>query len=147
MEKYLQQEKSDCLKVVLFGPESTGKSSLAKELAVHYNTFYVDEFARNYLQKKWDRYQLACELKDIIPIAKGQMKNENIIAKKTTKILFCDTDLLTTATYSKLYFNNYDNLYDIEIFLDAELLDLYSSNIWTQIKHANKYNFKFIHCH
>ena len=51
MEKYLQQEKSDCIKVVLFGPESTGKSSLAKELAVHYNTFYVDEFARNYLQK------------------------------------------------------------------------------------------------
>ncbi len=47
MEKYLQQEKSDCLKVVLFGPESTGKSSLAKELAVHYNTFYVDEFANH----------------------------------------------------------------------------------------------------
>ena len=107
MEKYLQQEKSDCLKVVLFGPESTGKSSLAKELADHYNTLYVDEFARNYLQEKWDKYQLACELKDIIPIAKGQMKNENIIAKKTTKILFCDTDLLTTATYSKLYFNGY----------------------------------------
>ena len=38
MEKYLQQDKSDCLKVVLFGPESTGKSSLAKELADHYNT-------------------------------------------------------------------------------------------------------------
>ena len=76
MEKYLQQEKSDCLKVVLFGPESTGKSSLAKELAVHYNTFYVDEFARNYLQEKWDKYQLACELKDIIPIAKGRWKNK-----------------------------------------------------------------------
>ena len=52
MEKYLQQEKSNCLKVVLFGPESTGKSSLAKELAVHYNTYCVDEYARHYLQEK-----------------------------------------------------------------------------------------------
>ena len=131
MEKYLQQEKSDCLKVVLFGPESTGKSSLAKELAVHYNTFYVDEFARNYLQEKWDKYQLACELKDIIPIAKGQIKNENIIAKKTTKILFCDTDLLTTATYSKLYFNGYcdpdlqenaiKNHYDLYLLMDIDI--------------------------
>ena len=59
MEKYLQQEKSDCLKVVLFGPESTGKSSLAKELAVHYNTFYVDEFARNYLQKKMEQVSIS----------------------------------------------------------------------------------------
>ena len=76
MEKYLQQEKSNCLKVVLFGPESTGKSSLAKELADHYNTFYVDEFARNYLQKKWNKYQLACELKDIIPIAEALIINK-----------------------------------------------------------------------
>ena len=131
MEKYLQQEKSDCLKVVLFGPESTGKSSLAKELADHYNTLYVDEFARNYLQEKWDKYQLACELKDIIPIAEGQMKNENIIAKKTTKILFCDTDLLTTATYSKLYFNGYcdpdlqesaiKNHYDLYLLMDIDI--------------------------
>jgi NadR type nicotinamide-nucleotide adenylyltransferase len=131
MEKYLQQEKSNCLKVVLFGPESTGKSSLAKELAVHYNTFYVDEFARNYLQEKWDKYQLTCELKDIIPIAKGQIKNENIIAKKTTKILFCDTDLLTTATYSKLYFNGYcdpdlqenaiKNHYDLYLLMDIDI--------------------------
>ena len=131
MEKYLQQEKSNCLKVVLFGPESTGKSSLAKELADHYNTFYVDEFARNYLQKKWDKYQLVCELKDIIPIAEGQIKNENIIAKKTTKILFCDTDLLTTATYSKLYFNGYcdpdleesaiKNHYDLYLLMDIDI--------------------------
>ena len=38
MEKYLQQQKTDCIKIVLFGPESTGKTSLAVELAKHYKT-------------------------------------------------------------------------------------------------------------
>ena len=43
MEKYLQQTKSDCIKVVLFGPESTGKSTLAKELADHFKTDFVED--------------------------------------------------------------------------------------------------------
>ena len=52
MEKYLQQTKSDCIKIVLYGPESTGKSTLAKQLAEYYKTDYVQEYAREYLQKK-----------------------------------------------------------------------------------------------
>ena len=40
MEKYLQQQKTDCIKIVLFGPESTGKTSLAIKLAKHYKTVY-----------------------------------------------------------------------------------------------------------
>ena len=54
MEKYLQQTKSDCIKVVLFGPESTGKSTLAKELAIHFKTDFIEEYAREYLQKKYE---------------------------------------------------------------------------------------------
>ena len=54
MEKYLQQQKTDCIKIVLFGPESTGKTSLAVELAKHYKTLFVKEFAREFLQKKMD---------------------------------------------------------------------------------------------
>ena len=52
MEKYLQQQKTDCIKIVLFGPESTGKTSLAVELAKYYKTVFVKEFAREFLQKK-----------------------------------------------------------------------------------------------
>ena len=44
MEKYLQQQKTDCIKIVLFGPESTGKTSLAVELAKYYKTVFVKEF-------------------------------------------------------------------------------------------------------
>ena len=131
MEKHLQQQKSNCIKIVLFGPESTGKSSLAKFLASHYKTHYVEEYARQYLQEKWDKSGKVCEKKDIIPISKGQIKNENIISKKANRILFCDTDLLTTALYSRLYFNGYcdaeldkfskDNYYDLYLLMDVDI--------------------------
>ena len=71
MERTLQQTNSNSIKVVLFGPESTGKSTLAKELADHYNSIYVEEYAREYLQKKYDFNQEICSYDDLIPIAKG----------------------------------------------------------------------------
>jgi NadR type nicotinamide-nucleotide adenylyltransferase len=131
MEKHLQQQKSNCIKIVLFGPESTGKSSLAKFLASHYKTYYVDEFARQYLQEKWDNYGKVCEKQDLIPIAVGQIKNENILSKKAKRILFCDTDLLTTAVYSRLYFDGFcdakldkfskHNYYDLYLLMDIDI--------------------------
>lgn len=131
MEKHLQQQKSNCIKIVLFGPESTGKSSLAKLLASHYKTHYVEEYARQYLQKKWDNFGKICEKQDLIPIAKGQIKNENIMSKKANRILFCDTDLLTTAVYSRLYFNGFcdakldkfskHNYYDLYLLMDIDI--------------------------
>lgn len=131
MEKHLQQQKSNCIKIVLFGPESTGKSSLAKFLASHYKTHYVEEYARQYLQKKWDNFGKICEKQDLIPIAKGQIKNENIMSKKANRILFCDTDLLTTAVYSRLYFNGFcdakldkfskHNYYDLYLLMDIDI--------------------------
>ena len=131
MEKYLRQEKSDCIKIVLFGPESTGKSSLCKILASHYKTCYVEEFAREYLQSKFDNYNKICQIEDLIPIARGQIRNENIMSRKANKILFCDTDLLTTATYSKLYFDGYCdpllekyskyNHYDLYLLMDIDI--------------------------
>lgn len=88
MEKNLKQVKSDCLKVVLYGPESSGKTTLSRELAKYYNTIWIEEFAREYLQEKWNKENKACELKDMLPIAIGQIKLENEFSKKTNKILF-----------------------------------------------------------
>jgi NadR type nicotinamide-nucleotide adenylyltransferase len=105
MEEKLEQQPSNCIKVVLFGPESTGKTTLSRQLARHYNSVWVREYAREYLQDKWNNERKTCEPKDLLPIATGQMKLENELAKKTNSVLICDTDLLETKVYSEAYYN------------------------------------------
>lgn len=109
MEKTLEQHPAQCLRVVLYGPESTGKTTLARQLAEQYQTEWVPEFARDYLQEKWDKSRNICELKDILPIAYGQMQLENTLAQTAHKVLFCDTDLLETLVYSQYYFQTVPN--------------------------------------
>ena len=104
MEKKLRQQKANIIKVVLFGPESSGKTTLSIKLAHHYNTVWVAEYAREYLQNKWNNERKTCENSDLLPIAIGQMKLENKLVKKADKILICDTDLLETKVYSEEYY-------------------------------------------
>ncbi|ANW96192.1 nicotinate-nucleotide adenylyltransferase [Wenyingzhuangia fucanilytica] len=107
MEKKLRQQTNNIIKVVLFGPESTGKTTLSRQLAEHYKTVWVPEFSRDYLQEKWENEQQVCQKEDIIPIAKGQMCLENTLANKANKLLICDTDLLETKVYSEEYYNGF----------------------------------------
>ncbi len=107
MEKNLRQQKANIVKVVLFGPESTGKTTLSNQLARHYNTVWAPEFAREYLQNKWNHERKTCENADLIPIAVGQMQLENTLAKKADKVLICDTDLLETKVYSEEYYGGF----------------------------------------
>lgn len=107
MEKQLEQQHRDCIKVVLYGPESTGKTTLAKKLAAHYETEWVPEFSRDYLQEKWDRDQQICGREDILPIAEGQMQLENALLEKANRVLICDTNLLETVVYSQAYFEGF----------------------------------------
>jgi NadR type nicotinamide-nucleotide adenylyltransferase len=104
MEKNLEQKPSKLIKVVLFGPESTGKTTLAEQLARQYNTVWVPEYAREYLQNKWNNERKTCEASDLLPIAVGQMRLENELAPKATDVLICDTDLLETKVYSEAYY-------------------------------------------
>ena len=89
---------------MLFGPESTGKTTLARDLAEHYDTVWVPEYARQYLQDKWDREQQTCQPEDLLPIAIGQMRLENALARQANRLLVCDTDLLETKVYSEAYY-------------------------------------------
>ncbi len=107
MEKIPQQKSANLVKVVLFGPESTGKTTLSELLARHYNSVWVPEFARRYLQNKWNNERKTCEHDDLIPIAIGQMNRENELAKRADKVLICDTDLLETKVYSEEYYGGF----------------------------------------
>ncbi|WP_299049901.1 ATP-binding protein [uncultured Polaribacter sp.] len=126
MEKKLIQEPNNILKIVLFGPESTGKTTLSRDLARHYNTVWVPEYARTYLQEKWDNEHKVCEKEDIIPIAIGQMNLENKLAKKANKVLICDTDLLETKVYSQEFYDG---------FVDKRL---------DEVARKNKYDLYFL---
>ena len=121
MEEKLKQIKSSCKRFFLYGPESTGKTTLAKKLSAHYNVPWVPEFARDYLQKIWDEEKRICEPKDLLPIAMGQMKAENESIKKSNSLLICDTNLFETMVYSK-YYGGFLEKYALENRYDLYLL-------------------------
>jgi len=107
MEEKLEQRSRDLKKIVLFGPESTGKTTLAKDLAEYFKTEWVPEFSRGYLQKKWNEEGKICGREDMLPIAYGQMALENSKAESANELLICDTNLLESVVYSQIYFNGY----------------------------------------
>jgi HTH-type transcriptional repressor of NAD biosynthesis genes len=88
------------IRVVLIGSESTGKTVLARELADHYGAELVPEFVRDFAMQKASPIELA----DTDAIAHGQMALEDEHAKRATRLLIQDTDLLSTVVYSGHYY-------------------------------------------
>ncbi|PKV66660.1 AAA family ATPase [Pontibacter ramchanderi] len=85
------------LKVAITGPESTGKSTLSQQLAAHYNTVWVPEYARTYIEDLARPYTL----QDLETIARGQLDLEEQIEQEANRILFSDTDLLVIKIWSE----------------------------------------------
>ncbi|SCY76091.1 DUF4301 family protein [Flavobacterium caeni] len=112
MEENLKQQPTDTIRIAIYGPESTGKTTLAQQLAEHFETVWAPEFARDYLQKKFDDAGTICEPEDLLPIAIGQTKLENDALLIANKFLFCDTCLMVTKVYSEIYYNFCDPVLD-----------------------------------
>jgi NadR type nicotinamide-nucleotide adenylyltransferase len=126
-------------KIVVIGPESTGKSLLCEKLAAHYHTSWVPEYAREYLGKHGPDYTYT-DLKDI---AAGQIELEEEALKKledknphhspfTThhSPLFIDTDMYVIKVWSEFVFNKCNNWilnriaerkYDLYLLCDVDL--------------------------
>ena len=99
-------------KIVIIGPESTGKSTLCKQLAEHYNTLCCPEFAREYLLQYGTNYTFD----DLATIAYGQLKLEEEYEQKIIKhklhstfniqhpTLFLDTDMIVMKVWCEYVF-------------------------------------------
>lgn len=96
-------------KIVIIGPESTGKSTLSKALAEHFQTLWCPEYAREYLLKNGTNYSAA----DLLTIAKGQLKLEDEFTRKVQEenkrsLLFVDTDMYVMKVWSEYVFGTCD---------------------------------------
>jgi NadR type nicotinamide-nucleotide adenylyltransferase len=88
-------------KVVVIGPESTGKSTLCEQLASYYNTSWVPEYAREYLLQHGTNYSYD----DLLTIAKGQvLLEESHIEAADSKLLFIDTDQYVMKVWCEFVF-------------------------------------------
>lgn len=90
------------VKVILTGAESTGKTTLCRQLAKHFNASFIIEYARKYI----DNLNREYARKDLIKIAKGQLQLENRYNRE--HLLFCDTDLITLKIWSNYKYQKCD---------------------------------------
>ena len=99
------------LKIVIIGPESTGKSTLCTQLAAHFNTKWCPEYAREYLLKHGMNYSFD----DLLTIAKGQLAGEDAYLKDISasnkiqpgsrnNVLFIDTDMYVMKVWCEFVF-------------------------------------------
>lgn len=89
-------------KIVIIGPESTGKSTLAEQLAAYYKTVWCPEFAREYLLEKGTDYVY----EDLLNIAHGQLTLEEALKSKARDYYFIDTDMYVMKVWSEVAFND-----------------------------------------
>ena len=107
-----QHTPKSVINVAILGAESTGKTTLCRDLAAHFGCPWVAEYMRTYLQAKWDKEQLTCIWDDLLPIAQGQIKLENELAEQAAQMpdraryLFCDTSLFELMVYANWYYGD-----------------------------------------
>jgi HTH-type transcriptional repressor of NAD biosynthesis genes len=111
-------------RVVLMGPESVGKSTLTINLAKYFETNYVEEWGRTVFENNGN----TISLDDFIPISKGRQELEDLKVKESNKLIFCDTEDITTYLFSKMFYpKTYKQIenYFLKVLDEKENYDLY----------------------
>lgn len=90
------------IRIAIVGPESTGKSTISEQLAKHYQTVWVPEYARNYCEK----LTAPCTWQDEINMFRGQLELEQQMAISARRILICDTTFITVKIWSDHMFGS-----------------------------------------
>jgi len=97
-------------KIVVLGPESTGKSTLCEALAKHYGVVDCKEYARQYLNENGTKYNF----EDLLTIAKGQLtleqkaidKAEQLLIETSKNKIIIDTNMYVMKVWCEYVFNN-----------------------------------------
>jgi len=110
MSKETPTSNSKLQKIVVLGPESTGKSTLSEALAKHYGVVDCKEYARQYLHENGTKYNFD----DLLTIAKGQLtleqeaiqKAEQLFIEQSKNKIVIDTNLYVMKVWCEYVFNN-----------------------------------------
>jgi NadR type nicotinamide-nucleotide adenylyltransferase len=106
-------------RICITGTESTGKSTLAEKLSIHYRTVYVPDYSRYYIDQLSHKYGKM----DVLAIAHGIIEQEDRMIKNASKILFSDNDLVNIKIWMQYY------KWEVPTWLEEEIIkrksDLY----------------------
>lgn len=113
-------------RVCIFGPESTGKSTLTANLAKHFETVAVPEYARTFMET----IDNALNEADLPIFARGMQASEEALAHRANRVIFSDTDALTTIIWSEWLYKRVDDSiasiaarqkHDLYLLLDVDV--------------------------
>lgn len=86
-------------RIAIMGPESVGKTTLTQNISNRFSTNFVVEYGRLVYESNGNKVGI----KDFIPISNGRQDLEDWMIKRSNKLLFCDTEDITTYIFSKMY--------------------------------------------
>jgi len=111
--------RDEMIRIAITGPECTGKSTLASQLAAHYHTIFIPEYARDYIAGLTRPYTY----EDVVHIAENQVKQAERGVRKANKVLFLDTYLVITKVWFEVVYGRYPSRIDDELV--RHTIDLY----------------------
>lgn len=113
-------------RVVLIGAESTGKTTLAERLAAHFETVWTPEYLRAFVDQKGT----VPDASDTALIAQGHLAQVGAQLPAANRLLFLDTDLISTCVYTRYYFGicpawlerlSFEHSADLYLFTDIDI--------------------------